>query len=76
MNGSHALTALILIALDANEGRWCALPWLAERVLAPLDVVLNHCDELVAHDQVETMTRDGIRYFGFRIVVDQAELVQ
>lgn len=76
MNGSYALTAMVLIALDHNEGRWCALGWLADRVMAPIDVVRHHCDELVGRHQVEAMERDGLQFYGVRVDGSQPELVQ
>lgn len=75
-NGSYALTAMVLIALDHHEGRWCSLSYLADRVMAPMDVVKHHCDELVDQDQIEAMQRDSLQYYGVRITSDQPELVQ
>lgn len=64
MNGSYAITAMVLIALDHHTGHWCSLAWIANRVMAPIDIVRNHCQELLEHDQVQRLEIEGREYYG------------
>jgi hypothetical protein len=43
---SHAVTALVLMALEAEPGRWLTLPHLVAKVWASEDVVRNHLELL------------------------------
>lgn len=61
---SHAITALILIHVDAHKGEWCALNWLAGRTLTPMHVIKPICDKLVAEGQLQHAVIGDIESYG------------
>jgi hypothetical protein len=50
---SHAVTALVLMALEAEPGRWLTLPHLVADVWASEDVLRNHLEPLAQAGSVE-----------------------
>lgn len=59
-----SLMAMVLIAIDHHRGQWCALEWIAQRVMSPLEDVRRQCEELVAAAQLHAAVFDGRQYFG------------
>jgi hypothetical protein len=68
-----ALRALILLALDANQGHWLTLDRLARRVLAPAARVDATCGELIARNLMVGAIVDGKPCFG--VGVDESSAV-
>lgn len=67
---SWALQARILIRLDARQGQWCSLEWLAGRLLAPVHALRPLCEQLVADGNAESTALDGRLFLGVRMPPD------
>jgi hypothetical protein len=65
-----ALRASLLIVLEAHEGEWCTLAWLAGRVVSPIHVIRPLCHELASGALVQTRLRHGEPVYGMRVVAD------
>lgn len=65
---SHALTALILINIDAHKGEWCTVAWLAGKILAPQRLVQPICDKLVDEGQLDRSFCGGERCYGVAVI--------
>ena len=62
---SFALRATLKVILEEKAGTWCALPWLAGRVVRPQHEVQRLCDDMVELGEAQTTTLEfGPRCFG------------
>lgn len=66
---SWGLQASILIALDAYDGQWVPLPWLARRVMVNAALVEAACGELADHALLQRGAVDGVACFGVHVDV-------
>jgi hypothetical protein len=64
---SWGLKASILLALDAYDGTWLPLTWLARRVMANADQVEAACHELADHALLQRGSVDGTPCFGVHV---------
>lgn len=70
---SHATIALILIHIDAHQGEWCAINWLAGRTLTPLHKLGPLCQQLVAEGQLQHAVVAGVDCYGVGVEQPQAQ---
>jgi len=70
---SHALIALILIHVDAHDGQWVSLNWLAGRTLTPMHKIKPICDQLVAQGQLQHALVGDIDSYGIHVTQPEAQ---
>ena len=70
---SHATIALILIHIDAHQGEWCAINWLAGRTLTPIHKLRPICQQLVAEGQLQHTLVGDVEFYGVRVEQPQVQ---
>lgn len=64
---NYALSALILIRLDAHLGEWCTVAWLSSHLITPGRVIEPTCDRLVDMGLIQRAFAGGMRCYGAQV---------
>lgn len=61
---SFAITALVLLTLDARQGEWVSLETLVARLVAPRQRIVEACNALVERNQVQHASKGAELFWG------------